>query len=314
LATFERIYSKLPPTQTVPGTTMVNKPSIPASTAYDLYKNGSLVRAAAGGLYSNTHLFDFSSQTSYDIFGTVLVPVWGFVGAPTSGTWDFTYKGSTTTRNYNDSNATVAAAINALASIIADGITVTVINGPFATTGLIQVRPTVGAWLAEPTVSGASLGPALAQTIDVYVSGADRIVSTRSKATFTSAHGVSDTAKPIALRSSAVNIIASGKWSVFDSTTLLFSQGAVAGTANLIAPYLRNYTPGSAPTPCSFSTRFSLSAIIPDAYQGEGDAFLQAIFSGDTTINYRVGDQSRWPMEQSPINSMTTTIVSAADL
>ncbi|MBC7367561.1 MAG: hypothetical protein H7343_12270 [Undibacterium sp.] len=112
----------------------------------------------------------------------------------------------------------------------------------------------------------------------------------------------------------------SGRVTVLDANTISVSidssdSYAAAGTITECGKRTKqNYTPGSRPVPVSTVTRFSLTGLTPDPYQGEGDAFLQAIFSGSPAINYRVGDSARWPNELSSILALSTVKISAANI
>lgn len=321
IAEFTRTYASVPTTQTdARKSVMVSKPNIPAAATYDVYQDGALVRAGAGGLYSNTHLFDYRTQTSYDVFGAIQAATQAAHVAPASGTFTFTYKTSTTAAlAYNATTGTIQTAINALADMVTDGITATV-NSDFSA-GNMQIT-TSGAgllnWISNPpTINGASLGPATARTADAYLSSGTTVwlFTTRHLITAT-AHGLTNSGQKLAMRSSRLTVFASSRWSVYDANTLLVdtNRSSITGTVDAIAPFLVSYIPGSKPVPCDLVTRFSLSAIVPDTYQGEGDAFLQAVFAGSTAINYRVGDAQPWPTEESSIRSLTTTKISAANL
>lgn len=317
-----RTFSTIPPDQSDPSQSiMVNRPTISANKTYDTYKNHALVRAGGGLLYSSTHLCDYSSQTAYDVFGPIIAAsTSGFStgNPPTGGTFVFAYKTSSTSPlAWNASAATIQTAINGLASMIADGLTVTA-AGDFST-GNMQLNLSVsGGWdTVPPTFTGASLSPALARWVDINrISSTAWQFTTRYVLYSPTPHGLTNVGQSLIVRNNVLSIVTSANWNVYDANNLLFNGYMVAnqGTVDALAGFLRAYQPGSCPVPCTVLTKFSLSPIAPSAYQGEGDAFLQAVFSGSTAINYRVGDAARWPTATSPIKSLATTIVSAANL
>lgn len=313
---FTRTWSRVPATQTVPKSIMVNRPSIPANVTYDLWQDAALVRTAGGGQYAATQFFDFSSQVSYGVYGPITVVTAAAVTSSTGGTFTLTYKTSTTSAiAYNASAATVQTAINGLAAIIADGITVTVSN---AGTTSFQVNLTAGSFAQLPTVDFSSLTPAKAAVGDFYHIAGIIYLFVNRIAVSAPAHGIVSAASSLIVRNTpsavVLDVVSQGNWSIFDAGTLLVSAQNTTNALDRVAVFMRNYVPTSSPVLVNAVTRFSMLPITPDTYQGAGDAFFQALFSNSPAINYQVGDSARWPTSDSPMNSLTTIQVNAANL
>lgn len=247
-------------------------------------------------------------------------------GRVSGGTYTITVGADTTAAiAYNAAPAAIAAALNLLTSVVnRGGCTVTgmgwdggynwidfVINfaGNAAFTGNASALT-----VAPCTITGAlSDSVGVLQTIKFAGGAAVRTI-------FCPGHGLSAGDTLYIKGGSTYYGGIAGTFVVPDANTitLTVSPSAAYAAASTITEVGKRtkaaYIPGSKPVPCTQVTRFSATALSLDSYQGEGDGFLQAIFSGDTTINYRVGDATPWPSDPSPIKSLTTTIISAADL
>ncbi len=327
IARFNRAYANVPTTTTVPKSIMVNRPTIPSS--YSSYT--SLVVDGVSGAITGSTSFRFAEAYYIDARAGVYQDVYPMItvsGAAiviaTGGTFTFTYKTSTTAAlNATDSGATIQTAINLLADIIADGITATATNNLMsAGNGYLQVSSNI-TWPQSPSVNYGSLTPALATTKDSALTSATIFIAAlRIKLPATS-HGLTNTGQNLAggLTTAATSyIISSSNWSVGDANTILVKSTVITAnnftttTTNWMGAFVKRYTPNSSAVQVNAVTRYSLSAITPDTYQGDPYNFLVQLFAGNTAINYQVGDSAKWPSAMSPINSLTTIQVSAAVL
>lgn len=141
LVSFTRTYARIPAVQTTyPGSIYITKPDYVAPVVVNPYDS------SGGGIYKG-QIENFSpySQTggaayytsgstggiydalTYKIYNNVKSPSATTLGYATAGTFTLTYNGSTTAAlNYNETAANIASALNALSSIVSEGITVTV--------------------------------------------------------------------------------------------------------------------------------------------------------------------------------------------
>lgn len=245
----------------------------------------------------------------------------------TGGTYTITIFGQTTAAiAYNASVGTIEAALNALSEVATkrggctvtgsgwDGISVVAFGINFSNAALTfdvsALTPT--GCTATITVTDGGIGRI--QTISVAAPSATRTLYVAA------GHNI-DVADTIMLHNGAADYPAiAGVFTIPDPYTLILtvlpgvSYQSAATLTEMGRRTKQDYAPGSASCKCDLVTRYSLAAIEPDTYQGDDASFLQAIFSGSTAINYRVGDSTRWPSSSSPIRSLTTTRVSAANL
>jgi hypothetical protein len=255
-ARWDRLYCRIPK-QLVTYTTMaITKPSAPQTSVAPI----DIVEEVASS-YSFTSI---GHGTIYDGYGyTPNNKIYGQVkdasassqANVTSGQFRVKYKASTTANlNYNDSDATVAAAINGLASVIAEGITVTVQNYFNGGTQLNVIK-SAGTFSAPFIVDANSFN---ASASYLFVSYTDATLSRMEVAylkTITS-HGFSssdvlfsgtatiltDPSPTAYLFQPQDATLTYGSWALVDSSTI-----AVSPTFNgydKFGKYLRDYTPG----------------------------------------------------------------------
>ena len=114
LGRYSRTYCKVPTDQVDYSSLVITKPAFPLAVSGAFY-------STYGGYYID-NVQTTSNVWSQTISSNVFLNVAG-------GTFTVTYGSNTTAAlNYNDSNATIAAAINGLASVTANAITVSVTN------------------------------------------------------------------------------------------------------------------------------------------------------------------------------------------
>ncbi len=257
----------------------------------------------------------------------------------TGGTFTITIFGQTTAAiAYNASAAAVAAALNLLSEVANRGnCTVTI---PSNQTTILSPDPnptyikyTINftsalfsgtATALTPAVASIAVASTISSPSDAPVGAVQSITFMGGSSTRTlfvsGGHGFALTDTLYLRTGSTYYSGIAGTFTLPDASTVQFTilpsaAYASAGTFTEVGKRTKqNYSPGSAPTQVNRVTRFSLSLITPDTYQGADSDFLQAIFSGSTAINYQVGDSTRWPDPKSPIRSLTTTQVSAANL
>jgi hypothetical protein len=337
MCAFRRVFATLPPDQTTYGTIPLNKPSpwtaLPVSTYLFSWQRylPTLDNTNVDPSYPapTAYQIDYNGQFS----GTAFAPngkVYTYrpCAAPTlvaasGGTFTLTYNGSTTgALNWNDSDATIAAAVNALASVVAEGLTFTASNS-FASAGVctLGLTATVGTPANRFTFTG-SLTPASCNTLFVAKTSATVFsLQIAARIAFT-AHGL-DTAKPLYLqRNNASPPVTSateysvGFWSAPDANTIAFPGAASSYTyINYVGQPLRNYTPGVARVRVrrvqSFATDPADLALVTPQTSELAILGLAAA----TGTGYQVLDATELvPWLESPIYTQTVTEINVDNL
>lgn len=300
LAIFRRVYGNIPGTQTDYSTLVINKPAFPTA--------------------------DFNSAWASSTSATATAEIWGATIAATvamyatGGTFTITYKTSTTAAlNYNDSAATIAAAVNALADVVADGFTVTATN-QIAANGLLQVADASGAFTpsgSDFSINSASLTPAVvADQTNGAGSATWRIA--RTALNFNKVgHGLS------AAQAIRINTTTTGGGtattvaSVVDADNFTVANGV--GNPSAWAYYrklLRSYTPGTARVAAKLVQSFYLPGVtvgittpadIPVPAVAINDTQLLTLITDSATgfQTYDADPVAHWPSEESPIYTQT---------
>lgn len=188
-------------------------------------------------------------------------------GAATGGTFTLTYKADTTAPlAYNAANITIETALNALASVISDGLTFSVANNLTSGGGLplLQLTLTVGATstrvLGTSSITRAGLTPNLFTTLS---STTLQLVCLANTLAITG-HGLSNTNPLMVARDSGttgIRLIAVGQWDVLNVNTISFSHFGVLLGANLAGALIRSYTPGTDRVGIRMTQKFYLPGV-----------------------------------------------------
>jgi hypothetical protein len=261
-------------------------------------------------------------------------------GTPTSFT--VTIFGQTTgSISMSASSGAIQAALNAL-SEVADRGGVTVTQVSYGTNGIYFFSYVFTNALI--TVDGTNLTPAgstgIAARIDPFTANATNhtpgrqqslqftggVVGPRTVQTQT-AHGIAGTEQIYAKAGEELYFLEPGQYSVIDADEIEFDadSGTIATTSETITDIGKiakaGYTPGTANVRCVLTTTYYLpnytpgittaEDIVPPTYQGDPDTMLQLIFSGQSTINYDVGELVQW---RGMILSLTVVTIRASDL
>lgn len=249
IARFTRTYSSLPGDQVSYGSRVITKP------------NASTLGTSLGVFYDYT-----SSDTSPTLRGAstaYLSSMWAdnkiysslagtsLLTFPTGGTFTVTYKTATTAAlAYNDSNATIAAAINALADVVTDGLTVSCTNELGTSNGHLVLVLTVGSTTSRFSANAASLTPAAASTaFNTFNTTTSQTIKIAHRVPLT-AHGLSGGSSLVAVKSASGTLttvlLPTSQWSVIDANTIALNPTFAGGNFyNAFGQYLRAYTPGT---------------------------------------------------------------------
>lgn len=348
VARWSRKYSRISIGTTIGGSISVSKPTV-TGVGYDYYRfapavvqsnTGELITSpntypGAVLLFGTTYGCNGYIPNQYDIYGPLaaITTLAGVVA--TGGTFTITYKANTTGNlNWNDSGATIATAVNALASIIADGITVSCTNnlavaGLSAVAGSLGFTASAGTYAAVFSMNSAGLTPATASVSDVLFSGFTAQTICLRAALGATAHGFTNTGQAFGVFQTVSSVlgfavIPPGNWSVADANTILIPRMGLINSGTTVqyaAPYKKLYGTGTSIIRATISKFYymvnlspgvtSLGTIPVPAYQGDTNTFLNLVFGNTGTINYQVGTLAPW---DEPIYAESSTVINATDV
>lgn len=342
-----RQFARVPLQQIRTSTMPITKPTAPNSGngsqtfAAQLSNNVSPTNLGVGSYYSASsggYLFPPNNT----VFGPLKV---GTVPAQTpasSGQFRVKYKNSTTANlNYNDANATINAAINGLADVISDGITVSVANAfNGGGQGYLQITLTAGSTASFFIVDANSFNAASNSLFTAFINSTTQYIVIGHRVTIAS-HGFSATGDllgvstlvsdsqldpAIILKPQPVSLV-SGSWAVVDANTIAFDgrySGVQwsAGAYTLYAPYLRTYTPGPDNVTIQIVEDFYLPGVTPGITTADDipvpdplindTAFLEEVLTVATGfVNYNADPMDNW---KGPIYRVTQRQIDMADV
>jgi hypothetical protein len=164
----------------------------------------------------------------------------------TGGTFTLTYKANATAAiAYNESDANIATALNALASVVSDGLTFVASNQLSGANAFLQLLISAGSTNTAVTMNAASLTPAGASKAFSQV--ADSVTQRMfiaARATITS-HGFSASSDLLVFQTATHRLLDSTKWAEIDANTIAFSSLGTSLSYTLFGDKLRDYTPGT---------------------------------------------------------------------
>lgn len=240
---FTKTYARIPSDQVTYGSLAITKPAISnfgtAGTAYT-YVSGSRVGLDTPYTYSSAVWVNNQIYSGTD--GTYSR------AAASGGTFTLTYKASTTAAlNWNDSGATIAAALNALASVSVESLTFSAVNNlNSGTLPQLALTLTAGATSTAVTMNAASLTPAGATIAFTYfISSTVMAIEIAGRALIT-AHGFNSSLNLIIYVNSEYHLLPpTSQWSVIDANNVAFHpHGQVTGSVTRIGQLIRSYTSG----------------------------------------------------------------------
>ena len=304
VARFSRTYCKVPTDQVDYSSIVINKPQFPpasSSVSYSLYNNCYIPTPTTT---SNVWSQIVSSNVYLNVAG---------------GTFTVTYGSNTTAAlNYNDSNATIAAAINGLASIVANVITVSVTND-ISNTRAPQI--TVTRATGSNTLAAMTMAFSLTPDQNVYTPGPNNtysqyypmrnnalVISTDHGRTNSSYVGIVDVYDlPLSSLTGNATVLNTNAFTVRNNTT--------TGSYYSLSGYRyvqRSYTPGTDRVLTKLTDKFYLPTVTPGITTAAdipvpdvaiNDIQLLNLISGSATgfQNYDAEPVTGWPSDQSPV-------------
>ncbi len=269
LCQFTRTYARLPADQI----TKVRRPLVLPTVTDD---GGITYGVTAYQNYASPVVIANAIRHSTGLWlsdGRVYAPFVPYVGLTipyaTAGTFTLTYKSSTTAAlAYNASDATVAAAINALASVVSDGLTVTCGNQlGTINAGLLTITVSVGATSSKFTITATGLtlsSGTFKTTISVVMTTTSHYINI-ARPFVAIAHGFDTAAGICSTNSSSEKLytMASGEWAVLDADTIGLPYGISASSFQYLAPFLGTYLAGASNPLHTKTERFYLPGVSP---------------------------------------------------
>ena len=329
VGTFSRRHSRIPASQvSYPGSTYVMFPTLynkyTSATSLTTVDTPSGLSLGAGyylgGAAYTTN--DYKLYRSKNITATTY-------GKATAGTFTITYGANTTAAlNWNDTGATIKAAVDALASCVADGIT-TVWTNTLSTVGSMSVTITItgaipASWPKLFTANVGSLTVNTSQHATTTVStGNVQFIYLPDHHTIAS-HGF-DTAKRLCVGVTSGRLICAptGYWGSVDASTIWF---ATTGRSTVQASFAGDYTADIDATSARVvRTRITKSYSLPGVTVGittPADIATSVGMQNPTDFYYALANTTGWQTfntkgpvawNDSMIYELETTEVNMAD-
>lgn len=294
VARFSRTYCKVPVDQVDYSSIVITKPAFPSSN------------------YAGAYIDSTSSNTTANVFSAAIAATMSWY--PTGGTFTVTFGANTTAAlNTTDSDATIAAAINGLASVIAASFTVSITNA-LTTSGLLTITKASGVGGFGPTdftINSGSMTPA----VNVGYSGTSNteyVSAIRSSPNANKAsHGLSNSAS-IRITSTTGGGTLTTINSIVDNNNFTFAWTATAIGGGYYRTFLRTYTPGTDRVLTKLTDKFYLPTVTPGITTAAdipvpdvaiNDTQLLNLIAGSATgfQNYDAEPVTGWPSDQSPV-------------
>ncbi len=248
-----RTFAIVPSAQISYGSNSITKPTIPnEGSAILSVRNFNATSTEIATAVRNNTGFWLSDDRVFSAFVAISATSATIPNA-TAGTFTLTYKAITTGAiAYNAAQPTVEAALNGLASVIADGLTFTVAMGlNTASNGTIGLLATVGTTITSVTMNVAGLTVSTItgkKSFTVVNSSTTQMISLARVLAVPSHGNVNTNALLLVDSSDDGYVFAAGYWDSYDANTLQLATAAGAGgwpNITYAANYLRTYTPGT---------------------------------------------------------------------
>lgn len=250
---FGRKYCRIPATQiNYPGSRYFQMPAVPND--YGNVEKMSVTDWASSlsigdGTFSIICSAIFVPQTS-SLYGITKLATVRKIGYASAGTFTLTFGANTTAAlNWNDSAATIAAAINGLASVSAAGLTATCVNGLNSTSGgYLSIGWGLGTTTATLVTMTSSLTMTTTGDPTTFFTGVGTSVTGQQillpdNYTITG-HGFSDSLALAVVRSdNTIAVYSTAYWDDVDANTIWIPTSATISGV-YFGTYATSYTPG----------------------------------------------------------------------
>ena len=325
-----RTFARVPATQTTYSTMILTKPNpetvVGTGTVPFIWMNDPDLDNFSG---TDGYIVNYNSCVFTKGREVYIEKAATCVGTPaaTGGSRTITYNGSTTAAlTYDATEATIAAAVNGLASVISEGLTFVVTLDAYFI-GFWQFDATAGQPAYKFTTT-SSITPALASTDLIQKFSATRQFIYCAGRLTVNSHGFVATNSLYTRRtgsSPAALVFRPGSWSVVDANTVAIRLrgGSVYSDIVVAGAPLRDYTAGTARVRVKQTQTFYLPGVtsgiatvadIPIPETNTGDRELLTLAASATT-GFRTYDATRlerW--RESPIYEQTVTSIDVGNL
>lgn len=294
LGRYSRTYCKVPTDQIDYSSLVITKPAFPTND------------------YNGAYVDSTASNATANIFSAPILATMSWY--PTGGTFTLQFGSNTTAAlNTTASNATIASAINGLASVVAASFTVSVTNS-LTTSGLLTITKASGTGSFTSTdfiINAASVTPAVNFSYDGFLN-TEYIRMTRSSPNANkTAHGLSNAAV-IRITSTIGGGTLTTVNSIVDNNNFTFSWTSTSAGFSYYRTILRTYTPGTDRVLTKLTDKFYLPGVTPGITTGAdipvpdvaiNDVQLLNLISASATgfQNYDAEPVTAWPSEPSPM-------------
>jgi hypothetical protein len=246
-----RRYSRIPGQQvSYPGPRYFPIPTVTADfgDADSLQAVTYPITADVGQAFVNLEASAIYTQYGKALYGPIKTAGTRVIGRATAGTFTLTYKASTTAAlNWNDSGATIATALNGLASVSGESLVATVTNdlSNSSTGGYLQINWTGATTFSPVTLGGGSLTVNTSNNPTTQISS--NLLQTIRLADHyaVTAHGLS-TGLTLAVVASGGSVIlfSTAYWGSIDANTLWAPNNGDTQYWIYFATYKRTYPAG----------------------------------------------------------------------
>jgi hypothetical protein len=294
LGRYSRTYCKVPSDQVDYSSIVITKPAFPTND------------------YAGAYVDSTSANTTANVWSAAIAATMSWY--PTGGTFTITFGANTTAAlNTTDSNATIAAAINGLASVIAASFTVSVTNA-MTTSGQLTITKASGAGSFVSTDFSMNAG-SMTPAVNVGYSGflnTEYVSTIRSSPNANkTSHGLSNAASVrigSTLGGGTLTIVNS----IVDSNNFTFAWSSTQAGFSYYRTLARTYTPGTDRVLTKLIDKFYLPGVTAGISSGAdipvpdvaiNDTQLLDLIAGSATgfQNYDAEPVTAWPSEPSPM-------------
>lgn len=247
-AQLHRMFARIPADETsYPGSRYIPLPSVTntygPTSSIPAYSYSPYLSVGSG--YYDTAAGAIYTEFSNALYGPAKVPTSRVAGVASGGTFTLSYGANTTAAlNWNDAGATIAAAINGLASVSSSGLTASVTNSlAGATGGSILIQWITGGTSIPVLMNAASLTISTSKNPTTEINDViTQDILLPDHFTITG-HGFSGSVALSAilqlLSTGAVSMVlqAVGEWGVIDANTIWFPTVGNVSTFLFAAPF-----------------------------------------------------------------------------
>lgn len=311
LARFTRTFCEVPGPQVYYSTLVINKPAFPSNDYGGAYVDSTSTTATAN---------IWSQYVTSDAIATRVI---------NSGTFTLTYNTSTTAEMaYNESDANIASAFNALADAVSDGVTVSVQNDlDTASDNELTLTKLTGAGLSPLTSWTPNFAAGTVTNTSVLTSQAKFWAAPNVVTITETAHGLTTNAQIRYYSTTPSGAGTAATVTNVDANTFTIPTTSASNVPNPVyyRTLLRTYTPGADRVLAKITETFYLPGVtanistpedIPIPNLAINDTQLLSLVVGSATgwQDYDADPLKGWPNDASPMYVQRVQQINVDDL